>query len=37
MNAAVYKPAQLREIFTLLRDATGIEPTGKLAEVLSAQ
>ena len=37
MNAAVYKPAQLKEIFTLLRDATGIEPTGKLAEVLSAQ
>ena len=37
MNAAIYKPAQLKEMFTFLREATGIEPTGKLAEVLSAQ
>lgn len=37
MNAAIYKPAQLREMFTTIREATGVEPTGKLAEVLQAQ
>ena len=34
MNAAIYKPAQLREIFGAIREATGIEPTGSLAELL---
>ncbi len=34
MNAAIYKPAQLREMFSAIREATGIEPTGKLAELL---
>ena len=34
MNAAIYKPAQLREIFGAIREATGIEPTGSLAEQL---
>ena len=34
MNAAVYKPKQLQEIFSAVREATGIEPTGKLSEVL---
>ena len=37
MNAAIYKPAQLREMFTAIREATGIEPTGKLAEIMQAQ
>ena len=37
MNAAIYKPAQLREMFTAIREATGIEPTGKLAEMMQAQ
>ena len=37
MNAAIYKPAQLREMFTTIREATGIEPTGKLAEIMQAQ
>lgn len=36
MNAAIYKPRQLREIFSTVREATGIEPTGKLSEVLKA-
>ena len=34
MNAAIYKDKQLRELFCTLRDATGIEPTGKLAKLL---
>lgn len=37
MNAAIYNRKQLKELFTALRDATGIEPTGKLAEVFDAQ
>lgn len=34
MNAAIYRPAQLREIFSIIREATGIGPTGALAEDL---
>ena len=34
MNAAIYKPKQLQGIFSAVREATGIEPTGKLSEVL---
>ena len=37
MNAAIYKPAQLREMFSTIREATGIAPTGKLAEELQMQ
>lgn len=34
MNAAIYKPKQLKAMFTQIREATGIEPEGSLAEVL---
>ena len=34
MNAAVYNKKQLREMFTQIRDITGIEPEGSLAEVI---
>lgn len=34
MNAGIYSAKQNREIFTQVRDITGIEPEGKLAEVL---
>lgn len=34
MNAGIYSKKQLKEIFTLIKDATGIAPEGKLAEVL---
>ena len=34
MNAGIYSARQNREIFTQVRDITGIEPEGKLAEVL---
>ena len=32
MNAGIYKPQQRREIFTQIRQITGVEPYGKLAE-----
>lgn len=32
MNGAFYKEKQLREMFTLVQEKTGIAPTGKLAE-----
>lgn len=32
MNGAFYKEKQLREMFTLLKEKSGVEPTGKLAE-----
>ena len=34
MNAAIYKPKQVREMFSMLRDKTGIEPEGSLADQL---
>ena len=34
MNAAIYSKKQQKEIFTLIREATGISPEGKLAEML---
>ncbi len=34
MNAGIYSPKQQKEIFTQVRDITGIEPEGSLAEVL---
>ena len=34
MNAAIYNAQQLKGIVTSIRDATGIEPTGALADVL---
>ena len=34
MNAGIYSDRQKKEIFTQVRDITGIEPEGKLAEVL---
>ena len=34
MNAGIYSPKQRKEIFTQVRDITGIEPEGKLAEEL---
>ena len=34
LNAAIYNKKQLKEMFTQIRDATGIEPEGSLAEVL---
>lgn len=36
MNAAIYNAKQLHEIVCAIRDATNIEPTGKLAEALEA-
>lgn len=36
MNAAIYSAKQQREIFTQIRDISGIEPQGSLADVLSA-
>ena len=32
MNGAFYKEKQLREMFTLLQEKSGVAPTGKLAE-----
>ena len=34
MNAGIYSASQQKEIFTRVRDITGIEPQGKLKEVL---
>ena len=34
MNAGIYKPAQLKDMFTTIRDLTGLEPEGKLREIL---
>ena len=34
MNAGIYSDEQNREIFTRLRGITGIEPEGKLADLL---
>jgi hypothetical protein len=34
MNAGIYNAQQNREIFTQVRDISGVEPEGKLAEVL---
>lgn len=34
MNAGYYNDKQKKEIFTQVRDITGLEPTGKLAEIL---
>ncbi|NLF28541.1 MAG: hypothetical protein GX592_11650 [Clostridiales bacterium] len=34
-NAAIYSKKQQREIFQAIREKTGVEPTGKLAEALS--
>ena len=34
MNAGIYSDAQNKEIFTQVRDITGIEPEGRLAELL---
>lgn len=34
MNAGIYNKKQLRAMFTQIRDNTGIEPEGSLAEVL---
>ena len=35
MNAGVYSARQQREIFSQVRDISGVEPQGKLAEVLN--
>ena len=35
MNAGIYNPKQRREMFTLIRDAAGLEPEGKLKEELA--
>ena len=35
LNAAVYSARQQREIFSQVRDISGVEPQGKLAEVLN--
>ncbi len=34
MNTGIYNKKQLREMFTLIREGTGVEPEGSLAEVL---
>ena len=34
MNAGIYSASQNKEIFTQVRDISGVEPEGKLAEVL---
>ena len=34
MNAAYYKPAEIKEMVEKIRAISGVEPTGKLAEVL---
>ena len=34
MNAAIYSQKQQKEIFTLIKEATGIAPEGKLAGIL---
>ena len=34
MNAGFYNQKQLRDMFTRIRDITGIEPDGNLAEMV---
>ena len=34
MNAGIYNKKQLKEMFTLIRDRSGVAPEGSLAEVL---
>lgn len=36
LNAGMFSLKQQREMFTLIRDASGVEPEGKLKEVLKA-